>query len=69
MPPKQPETDVCVFQLGYADISYVAALQWCSTNTVALNLHNFPKLKALNEKVEAVPKIAQQIENSKDLKF
>ena len=57
------------FQLSYADVAFICSLKWCDADKVDPKIDNFPKLKALRDKVEAIPEIAEINEKHKDCLF
>ncbi len=57
------------WQLTYADLAWMHNITWANTIQINPKLENFPKLKALREKVCKLPRIAAWNEKWKHLPF
>ena len=47
------------FQLTYADLAFYTGLEYPRSLGIKVNLDRFPELKALKERIEAMPKISE----------
>ena len=49
------------FQVTFADLYFAQTITWLEPNHVKVNWDKVPKLKALKQRVENLPKIAEWI--------